>query len=158
MLCNIIYSHLFSWLIWEFYGGIKNYLFRMFLGHEAEVTSSNLPFSITLGPKLTYIKKKKKKERNICWSCSRTRKHRHFIWGCHTRVRHRTHLWHLCMRVLASFFFFFCWKNCRTLEGHLSILNNYLVIFYLLFWILFLVCIVISKHHIYIYIYIFFDR
>ena len=50
------------------------------------------------------------------------------------------------------FFFFFCWKNCRTLEGHLSILNNYLVIFYLLFWILFLVCIVISKHHIYIFL------
>ena len=103
------------------------------------------------------LKRKKKKKRNICWSCSRTRKHRHFIWGCHTRVRHRTHLWHLCMRVLARFFFFFfCWKNCRTLEGHLSILNNYLVIFYLLFWILFLVCILISKHHIYIYIYFFF--
>ena len=34
----------------------------MFLGHEAEVTSSNLPFSITLGPKLTYIKKKRKKK------------------------------------------------------------------------------------------------
>ena len=58
-----------------------------------------------------------------------------------------------CVSQPDFFFFFFCWKNCRTLEGHLSILNNYLVIFYLLFWILFLVCIVISKHHIYIYIF-----
>ena len=57
----------------------------------------------------------------------------------------------LCTCVPAIFFFFEkLWDTGGTLIFYLflvSILNTYLVIFYLLFWILFLVCIQISKHH-----------
>ena len=58
---------------------------------------------------------------------------------------------HVCP---SHFFFLFFFENLWDTGGTLifylflvSILNTYLVIFYLLFWILFLVCIQISKHN-----------
>ena len=78
------------------------------------------------------------------------RKHEHFIW-CATPMSNMGHflLLHACPNYVIHVI-----KKLQDTVGTLifyfflvSILNTYLVIFYLLFWFSFLVCILIYKYH-----------